>query len=221
MKLSQNQTIKTTDLLGLLSGVSISLLLFRIMITSNWNGIFLIWNLFLAWIPLWVILLVRDYVISSKIQKAGLIVGIGAWLVFFPNAPYLITDLMHLRESPQNLIWFDALMGFSFAMSGLFVGLYSVLWVHRLTERVWNKGVSYITIPFYMLLSGYGIYLGRFGRWNSWNILNHPFSLLKYIKNSLHNPLAIQTTLAFSFVLLITYAVFFLLSQKYKSESKT
>ena len=84
MKLSQHQTIKTTDLLGLLSGVSISLLLFRIMITSNWNGIFLIWNLFLAWMPLWVILLVRDYVINSKIQKVGLIVGIGVWLVFFP-----------------------------------------------------------------------------------------------------------------------------------------
>ncbi len=213
----QKPFIKTTDLLGLLSSISILLLLGRIGITKQWGGIFLIWNLFLAWMPLWIMIFVRDYLMGTKIEKESLFLGIGAWLAFFPNAPYLITDLMHLKSSPDQLIWFDALMGFSFAFSGLFVGLYSLLWVHRLTEKVWSKRTSYLTIPIYMVLSGYGIYLGRFGRWNSWNILTHPFSLVKFVKNSMFNPLAVQTTLAFAFVLLVSYAVFFLFSQKYKN----
>ncbi len=205
---------QTTYLLALLSGAALVLLTGRLLATGSWTGIFLVWNLFLAWIPLWVMLMLRHKVQCQAISKPTLVVGLGLWLLFFPNAPYLITDLIHLKESPDNLIWYDALLGFMMAMAGLFTGMYSVLWVHRLVLKVWGQTTTLIVIPSSLLLSGYGIYLGRFGRWNSWDVISDPLALCKYIIRSVHNPLAVQTTLAFSSVMVLVYAVFYLFSQK-------
>jgi uncharacterized membrane protein len=208
---------QTTHLLALLSAAAIFLFICRQLATQSLTGLFWIWNLFLAWIPLWVVLWLRDRVQKKAIGKISLATGIILWLFFFPNAPYIITDLIHLKESPSSLIWYDALMGFTFAMSGLFTGMYSVLWVHRIIFNTWGQIMAFIVIPFCLLLSGYGIYLGRFGRWNSWDVVSDPLALCKYVLRSVRNPLAIQTTLAFSFVMLLTYAIFYLFSQKKQS----
>ncbi len=220
MKKQTIEVPQTTHLLALLSVAALILLLGRLLATDSWTGIFLVWNLFLAWIPLWVVLLLRDKVQNRAVSKPTLAVGLVLWLLFFPNAPYLITDLMHLKESPDNLIWYDALLGFTMATAGVFTGMYSVLCVHRLVLKVWGQTTTLIVIPSSLLLSSYGIYLGRFGRWNSWDVISDPLALCKYVVHSVHNRLAIQTTLAFSFVMLLLYAVFFLFSKK-KIETKT
>jgi len=122
----------------------------------------------------------------------------------------LITDLIHLKESPDYMLWFDSLLGFSFALAGLLTGLYSLLKVHRLTTRAWNKILSWVFVAGSVFISSFGLYLGRFGRWNSWDILTSPLSLLKYSFQSLNDPLAIQTTLAFSFAIGLIYWAFWL-----------
>lgn len=201
-------------LLGLLSSVSIVMVIGRVAGVENLGGIFLIWNLFLAWLPLGLAYLVGDMWRQRYIGRRGVIVGVGIWLLFFPNAPYLITDLIHLKAAPDHLIWYDALMSFSFALSGLLTGLYSLLKVHRLVEKIWNSLIAWVTVSGSLVLSSYGVYLGRFGRWNSWDIVTHPFSLVRYSVSNLHDPLAIKLTIAFSFAMLVIYGAFWLFTSK-------
>ena len=201
-------------LLGLLSSVSIVMVIGRVAGVENLGGIFLIWNLFLAWLPLGLAYLVGDMWRQRYIGRRGVIVGAGIWLLFFPNAPYLITDLIHLKAAPDHLIWYDALMSFSFALSGLLTGLYSLLKVHRLVEKIWNSLIAWVTVSGSLVLSSYGVYLGRFGRWNSWDIVTHPFSLVRYSVSNLHDPLAIKLTVAFSFAMLVIYGAFWLFTSK-------
>lgn len=201
-------------LLGLLSSVSIVMVIGRVAGAENLGGIFLIWNLFLAWLPLGLAYLVGDMWRQRYIGRRGVIVGAGIWLLFFPNAPYLITDLIHLKAAPDHLIWYDALMSFSFALSGLLTGLYSLLKVHRLVEKIWNSLIAWVTVSGSLVLSSYGVYLGRFGRWNSWDIVTHPFSLVRYSVSNLHDPLAIKLTIAFSFAMLVIYGAFWLFRSK-------
>ncbi len=201
-------------LLGLLSSVSIVMVIGRVAGAENLGGIFLIWNLFLAWLPLGLAYLVGDMWRQRYIGRRGVIVGVGIWLLFFPNAPYLITDLIHLKAAPDHLIWYDALMSFSFALSGLLTGLYSLLKVHRLVEKIWNSLIAWVTVSGSLVLSSYGVYLGRFGRWNSWDIVTHPFSLVRYSVSNLHDPLAIKLTVAFSFAMLVIYGAFWLFTSK-------
>jgi uncharacterized membrane protein len=201
-------------LLGLISSVSIVMIAGRVFAVENLGGIFLIWNLFLAWIPLGLAYLVENMWRQRFIGRWGVIVGVSIWLLFFPNAPYLITDLMHLKAAPDSLIWYDALMNFSFALAGLLTGLYSLLKVHRLVEKIWNSSLAWIVMSGSLVLSSYGVYLGRFGRWNSWDIVTNPFSLVRYSLYSLYDPLAIKLTLVFSFAMLVIYGAFWLFTNK-------
>lgn len=202
------------QLLGLLSSVSIVMIIGRVVAVENLGGIFLIWNLFLAWIPLGLAYLVEDLWRQRLIEKWGVMAGVGIWLLFFPNAPYLITDLIHLKAAPDHLIWYDALMSFSFALAGLLTGLYSLLKVHRLVEHIWNDFRAWVTISGCLVLSSYGVYLGRFGRWNSWDLITNPFSLVRYSLSNLQDPLAIKLTVAFSFAMLVIYGAFWLFTTK-------
>jgi uncharacterized membrane protein len=202
------------QLLGLISSVSIVMIIGRVVAVENLGGIFLIWNLFLAWIPLGLAYLVEDLWRQRMIGKWGVIAGVSVWLLFFPNAPYLITDLMHLKAAPDHLIWYDALMSFSFALAGLLTGLYSLLKVHRLIEQIWKDPLAWITVSGSLVLSSYGVYLGRFGRWNSWDIVTNPFSLVRYSVSNLHDPLALKLTVAFSFAMLVIYGAFWLFTTK-------
>lgn len=121
---------------------------------------------------------------------------------------------MHLKSAPDYLIWYYALMNFSFALAGLLTGLYSLLKVHRLVERIWNGPLAWITVSGSLVLSSYGIYLGRFGRWNSWDIITNPFVLVRYSVSNLYDPLAIKLTVAFSFAMLVIYGAFWLFTNK-------
>ncbi|MFN8346228.1 MAG: DUF1361 domain-containing protein [Spirosomataceae bacterium] len=201
-------------LLGLMSVVGVVMLLGRIVSVENLGGIFLIWNLFLAWIPLGLAYFTEDLWQRLLIGKRGVVIGVSVWLLFFPNAPYIITDLIHLRAAPESLVWYDALMNFSFALAGLLTGFYSLLRVQRLVEKIWNQFSAWIVVSGSLVLSSYGVYLGRFGRWNSWDILTHPFSLARYSFSKLYDPLAIQLTLAFSFAMLVIYGAFWLYTSK-------
>lgn len=202
------------QLLGLMSFVSMVMIIGRVIAVENLGGVFLIWNLFLAWIPLGLAYLVEDMWHQRMIGKWGIIAGVSVWLLFFPNAPYLITDLMHLKAAPDNLIWYDALMDFSFALAGLLTGFYSLLKVHHLVEKIWNSSLAWIVVSGSLVLSSYGVYLGRFGRWNSWDIVTNPFSLVRYSVSNLHDPLAIKLTIVFSFAMLVIYGAFWLFTSK-------
>lgn len=151
---------------------------FRMIYSGNTRFFFLLWNLFLAWMPFQISLYLAGNKASLKWTTSFLL---AAWLLFFPNALYIITDLIHLEAKTNVPIWYDAVLLFTSAGTGLsmaFASLYKV-------ETFLLKQVSHSTTNKLVLLSlfmgSFGVYLGRFLRWNSWDIVTNPFALFKEI----------------------------------------
>jgi uncharacterized membrane protein len=158
---------------------------------------FLIWNLFLAWLPLlfsWL-----GYMLMGK-RRYLLLFGM-LWLLFFPNAFYLVTDLIHLGRGGPVPVWFDAIMLFSFALTGLLLGLLSLYLMQSIVAQRCGRAISWIFAALALSLSGYGVYVGRFLRWNSWDIFAHPHTLMLDILNSLLHPQMVVKTYTVSFFL--------------------
>ncbi len=164
---------------------STALLLVRIQLTGSLVYLFLIWNLFLAMIPFG-ISTVLSY---RKSANASLFISFGSiWIAFLPNAPYIITDLIHLKRSSSALIWLDVLLVLAFALTGLLLFYSSVIDMTRLFEHYFNKKINVFITLSLMFLSAFGIYLGRFLRYNSWEIIQNPIRLFKDITQLIFNP---------------------------------
>lgn len=173
--------------MGVLSLFCFSFSVARCIYSDTNTFLFLNWNLFLAFIP-WV--LTTWLIIQPKIQKRKVVVGlvICLWLLFFPNAPYILTDLFHLKLTTSMPIWFDLVLILSFAWTGILFGFLSLWDIERmLSKSLKQKYISAISI-FLLFLSSFGIYLGRFLRWNSWDIINSPFQLAYDIGDRFINP---------------------------------
>ena len=168
--------------------------------------LFLVWNLFLAWIP-YIITLFLDRIhekFQSRLATAG---ALGCWLLFLPNAPYILTDLLHLKSRSPIPHWYDLMLILSFAWTGMMLGLLSLhrvqLFMNKRISAIWSWVLTITVIG----LTGFGVYLGRFLRWNSWDILSNPIGLARDIfeiisQPILHNgPLGISMVIA-SFLLL-------------------
>lgn len=204
--------------LTLLTGVCFTLVTARGALTGNWwFFMFLMWNLFLAWFPLGVMLVLRDLRESGVLGRRNRVVSwlmVGLWLLFMPNAPYIITDLFHLRMTDSNLVWFDTLMIFVGALAGLLAGLYSTLLAHRTLRSLTGPFRAWTLIVACQGLAGFGIYLGRYIRWNSWSILTQPMILTRSLWTSLHDPLAQKVALTYGFGLATLYVAFYIYVEK-------
>ncbi|MCH2491024.1 MAG: DUF1361 domain-containing protein [Flavobacteriales bacterium] len=171
--------------LALFLGVALLLLMIRIKITHSFFYLFLVWNLFLAVIPYGISLWLQSL---KKPSKWFVILIALSWLAILPNAPYIITDFVHLRFATASLIWLDILLLFVFASNGLLFYFLTLQDMQRLLKHHFaTQWISVISgfIPF---LCGFGIYLGRVLRWNSWDLLHHPKSLLTDILSITLNP---------------------------------
>lgn len=155
--------------------------------------VFLWWNLFLAWVP-WAVS------VTMRHAKRGWVFWPLAvtWLAFFPNAPYLITDLVHLKDRPPVPMWFDVLFLATFAWAGCLVGWDSMWRVHReLTTRVGARWAA-IAMTMSVMLCGVGVFLGRFERLNSWELVTDPLQVAITASQSLLELKAVLFSLAFS-----------------------
>jgi uncharacterized membrane protein len=172
----------------------IILLGLRVKLTGRFTYSFMIWNLFLGCIPLAFAILLR-YFSSNKNSirsKLSRMILFSMWLLFFPNAIYMVSDLLHLSRisSPEIPNWYDAIMLFGFAMTGLFLSLVSLRYVHVFLKSRYSNRSSWIIVAFAIILCGFGVYLGRFLRWNSWDIIQDPFGLFNDILQRLIHPFA-------------------------------
>ncbi|WXT96907.1 DUF1361 domain-containing protein [Seonamhaeicola sp. MEBiC1930] len=178
----------------------------RIKLTHSFFYLFLVWNLFLAVIPF----AITTYLVSlPKLSKFGLLIWFGVWLLFLPNAPYIITDLLHLKISNTHLLWLDILVVSSFAFTGLMLLYLSLLDMKSiLQERIKDKYVKPLIIVI-LFLCGFGVYLGRFLRYNSWEIVQSPIFLFNDIFDIIFHPnLHIEAwlfTLLFGSFLIVGY----------------
>lgn len=169
-------------------------------ILVNITFIFLAWNLFLAWIP-YLISLTLDWFDQGKSSKIVMGLALLTWLIFFPNAPYLITDLIHLRHRAPIPEWFDLMLFFSFAWTGLMLGFLSLQEVQHFLRKRLGQTKSTFLVCLALLLCGFGIYLGRFQRWNSWDLLTNPGLLLSDLSQILSHPISHIGTLGLAVVI--------------------
>ncbi len=161
------------------SGISVIMYMARVLYVANWTYRFLVSNLFLAWLPLLFAALAYHF----QQRSMPVLLFSGLWLLFLPNAPYIITDLMHLSYIPGVLAWYDAIMVFSFALTGLLLGFVSlfVMQMMVLQRFGWRFGWLFVTTA--LAMSGFGVYIGRFLRWNSWDVFTNPLPLLQSLLN--------------------------------------
>lgn len=187
------------------------LLAARFHLASSHRYSFLVWNLFLAAIPLGLSLGLGSV---RRTQHAMLLLA--AWLLFFPNAPYVLTDLIHLR--PQNHahvpLWLDLVMLLSFAFVALGLGFQSLRIVQHWFEQRFSRRIAWGVALATLGLSGFGVYLGRFLRWNSWDILRRPHLLGQDIVERIVQPWLHPQAWGFTvgYAVLLTLAYLFWMS---------
>lgn len=177
-----------TQLLIFSSLLCFGISIFRMQMAHNGSYFFLNWNLFLAFIPWFISTLVLVYPRLQNRRLTNTII-LGSWLLFFPNAPYILTDLFHLRYINSMPVWFDLTLILLFAWTGLLFGFISLRNVEKiLSFKYSQKWAQAITI-FLLFLAAFGVYLGRFLRWNSWDILQAPQELMYDIFHRFAHPM--------------------------------
>ncbi len=204
---------RLATILGLLAAslFCVALVLVRNVHTGNVNFRYLIWNLFLAWIPFVLAVFVYDRWRRRRGGMLPLVLG-GLWLLFFPNAPYIATDVVHLQHDPLSPYWYDAVTIAAFAWMGVLLGFAS-LYLMQTVVRQWRGAVAGWVFAFVAIgLGSLGIYLGRFLRLNSWDALEHPSVLPRILHAVARNPFAYQEAIAVTlvFTLTLSFAYFLL-----------
>ena len=182
---------------------SIVLLSSRVIVTGYVTYVFLLWNLFLAVIPYVISNWLTANIATTK-NKLKVAAAITAWLLFIPNSFYIITDLFHLDEISSAPKWFDLLLLLSFAWNGLLLGIISLRQMETMLQKASGKSISLAIIFTVMWLNAYGIYIGRFLRYNSWDIVTQPFSLIGELMHMMIHPFQNKT----EWGMIFCYAVF-------------
>jgi uncharacterized membrane protein len=198
----------------------VTLVAFRVHYTSKVTFVFLVWNIFLALIPYMISTLLVIY--HERIEKTWLITfPFMVWLCFFPNAPYILTDLFHLKQRPGVPYWYDLALILFFAWNGLMLGYASLLDMQHVLSKRFNVFTGWVVSIFSLLLAGFGIYLGRYLRWNSWDVISSPQGLLQDIASRVINPMSYPrtygVTLLFSTFLILGYVLLLQFSKAHRS----
>jgi uncharacterized membrane protein len=200
------------------SALAIGLFAGRAWLSHTHTLSFLVWNLFLAWVPyfwgLWALSIHRRH----PRRWWSLLLPGALWLLFFPNAPYLVTDLIHLRQRAEIPLWYDIGLLMSFAWAGCFLAVASLNMMHQIFRDYVGRAWSWIMVMGIMGLCGLGIYVGRFLRWNSWDLFLYPTDVLGDIGHRLIHPFshlqAYSVTLLFAAFLFVCYGTFVSLKQR-------
>lgn len=185
---------------------------FRVFYSKTTNYSNLIPNLLLAWIPyIFSVLAASTYRLHPNRWWSIFFYGT-VWLVFFPNAPYMVTDFYHLDPRLPIPLWFDIGLIAIFAFTGCFLAIASLRSIHIIIERFLGKIVGWLFALFTLGLGSLGVYLGRFRRFNSWDILLQPKIVFKDIASNLFNPMDnlgfIGFMVMFTAILLVFYLMF-------------
>ncbi len=187
----------------LASGFSILLLAVRMIVTGTIEFCFLPWNLLLAFVPYGITRLMERRIdwLENRWKRAGLLC---LWLLFVPNSFYIITDLFHFTHVRSAPKWFDLLLIFSFAWNGIFFGIISLRRVELIVGLDRGPLFSIGLVFLVMWLNALGIYIGRYLRFNSWDVLTDPFNLAGEMADLLFNPIANW----YAWGMTVAYAVF-------------
>ncbi|HEY0455978.1 MAG TPA: DUF1361 domain-containing protein [Verrucomicrobiae bacterium] len=180
------------------SAIATGLLATRIFFTHRFQHLYLVWNLFLAWLPLGLAIVLAHWFRQGRNRAWRFYAAAFAWLIFFPNAPYIFTDLVHLTHRPGGLFWVDMVLILLFSLNGLFAGFLSLHLIHWISSSLYGRIAGWLCVAVATGLSGLGIYIGRFLRWNSWDILVNPINLAADLMGWLAHPISYPAPLVYS-----------------------
>ena len=193
----------------------------RIAYSDSVRYINLVWNLFLAWIPFVLAYLAHAFSWKKWLLYFVLPITTFLWLIFFPNAPYILTDLQHLvKESSSAPLWYDVIILIWFSWTGLLLGLISLYLMHDIVQRMLGRWPGWVFVLLVSGLSSFGVYLGRFVRFNSWDLLNGPKEIVVTILGLAIDPsmrliaFTILFTVFYLFVYLTLYSFAHLLQEQ-------
>ena len=200
--------------LGLASAGCLGLELVRERHYASFDFRFLLWNLFLAWVPFVLALVVYDRYRRGT-PFARLLPALALWLLFLPNAPYIVTDFVHLSAARVPPLWFDGVELSAFAWTGMLLGFVSLYLVHAVVRHRFGGAVGWAGVFGALVLVSAGVFLGRVKRWNSWDVLTQPRSLLGQLHAHVADPASLAratgVTLATASALAVAYLVFYAL----------
>jgi uncharacterized membrane protein len=202
----KRETFVPVAAMGFASAVSVAIILGRIMATGKLRYGFLAWNLFLAWLPLVFAMLARANYRDGE-RPGWRFAGFSAvWLLFFPNAPYIFTDLIHLTSRYLAHFWVDLAVILSCAFTGLVVGFVSLYLMQSVVTRMLGRVAGWVFVAGAAGLSSFGIYLGRFLRLNSWDVIAQPAKLYQGISSVA--PAQLGQSHQFAFLVLFATFIF-------------
>lgn len=184
----------------------------RVFYSRTFNYGNLIWNLVLAWVPYGCSLAAAAvHRLAPRRWWLLLLLG-GGWLAFFPNAPYIVTDFYHLGWRPPVPMWYDIGLIAIFAFTGCFLAIASLKTMHDIVRQRMGWLMGWLFVGVALGLGGLGVYLGRFGRYNSWDLLVQPKIVIKDLASQVVNPLDnlqfVGFTVMFTAILLVFYLMF-------------
>jgi uncharacterized membrane protein len=211
---SANERLVVLLALGAASAVCLGLELARERRYDAYDFRFLIWNLILAWIPLLLALAVYDrYRRGTPVLP--LAPALVLWLLFLPNAPYIVTDFVHLSARSPAPLWLDGVEVSAFAWTGMLLGFVSLYLVHAVARHRVGPRAAWLGVLGVLALVSAGVYLGRVKRWNSWDLLTQPGGRLAQLDAHLADPAslgrALGATVGLTVLLALAYLVFFVL----------
>jgi len=211
---SANERLVVLAGLGVASALCLGLELVREHRYGAYDFRFLIWNLILAWIPLLIALIVYDRYRRGR-PLLLLVPALVLWLLFLPNAPYIVTDFVHLSAGSPAPLWLDGVEVSAFAWTGMLLGFVSLYLVHAVARHRLGAVPSWIGVLGVLALISVGVYLGRVKRWNSWDLLTQPGARLGQLHAHLGDPAsltrAVGISLAVTCLLAAAYLVFYVL----------
>jgi uncharacterized membrane protein len=181
------------------------LILIRVAYTGSYYYLFLLWNIFLAFIPFLISGIIVRHVLGNRGNLSMWIVFGGGilWLLTFPNAPYLVTDVIHLGSSKLIPKWYDVILLFVTALVGMLFTFYSLAHIEKALSTKYEKMKTGILLGLMIFVSSFGIYVGRFLRWNSWDVFTNPQELALDIWGVFVHPTMYKEAYAFTFTMLV------------------
>ena len=206
-------------LLGLASLMCLALVAARTVYAHTGHYQFLVWNLFLAWIPLALAALAyRQSARRGRLARFLVVPTAIVWLLFFPNAPYIVTDFVHLGQFHDAVpIWFDVMLIAWYAWTGLLLGIVSLRLMQEIVTRAAGAVAGWGLVVLVTVLGSIGIYWGRFLGWNSWNVFQAPLALFDKAFDRSGQPNAgvrmLGFTVLFALLFLFVYVVAYLVGR--------
>ena len=208
-------------LLNMACFICILLVALRIAYSDTRGNTGLIWNLFLAWIPF--VLAYAAHAISWKRSWLYFIIPVVAflWLIFFPNAPYMLTDLQDLARGYKGApLWYDVIIVGWCSWTGTLLGVISLYLMQDIIFRTIGRFAGWAFVIIISALSSFAMYIGRFVRLNSWDILQNPAETTMEILGLIIDPsrrlaaFTVLYTLFFLFIFLLLYSFSHMLTEQ-------